>query len=159
MSTYVLLKSALLLHIAGIVMMAGVTLADYIIGRQFWKHLPADRPRAIAINALTAKFPAFIGIGALILIVSGITMVGVYKGGLDGQAWFRIKMAMVVLLILNSLLMNRPASAKIRKLMAGNGGPDDPLKLRTLKTRLNVFYAIQLVLLLTVFLMSTFRFQ
>jgi len=46
--------------------MAGTTLADYIIFKQFWKHLPLSRQEGIAIRGATSKLPMLIGIGILL---------------------------------------------------------------------------------------------
>jgi len=60
---------ALVTHIIGLTLMAGATLVDYIIFKQFWKHLPLSRQEGIAIRGATSKLPMLIGIGILLLII------------------------------------------------------------------------------------------
>lgn len=160
MSTYFLLKTALVLHISGFVMLAGTTLADYIVFRQFWKYLQLDKQKAMTINSATAKFPALTGLGMGLVLISGITMVAVYQGALDGQIWFRIKMLVVVLLILNSLIIARPAVLKLKKLLSADEGNNDMHnKIQALKGRISTFHVIQMLLFIIVFILSAFRFN
>jgi uncharacterized membrane protein len=160
MSSYVLLKIALVLHISGIVLMAGTVMADFVLFRQFWKHFQYDKAKAATIFATTAKFPRMIGLGILLLIASGVTMVAIYRGAVDSQTWFRVKMAIVVLIIINGVLITRFAGARMRKLVtSGEDNPGTQLKIRMAKKQISAFHVVQLLLLLIVFILSAFRFN
>lgn len=160
MSSYVLLKASLLLHIIGIVIMAGTTFADYFTFRQFLRYLRQDAQKAIAINVATAKFSLLMGLGLALLILSGVMMVNVYGSAFAEQTWFRIKMGMVLLILLNGILIARPSMSKLRKLLptaADNGEVSG--KIQVLKKRISAFHITQLLLFIIVFTLSVFRFS
>ena len=117
MSSYVLLKAALLLHIVGIVIMAGTTFADYFTFRQLLRYLRQDAQKAVAVNIATAKFSQLMSLGMLLLILSGVLMVSVYGHAFTTQIWFRIKMGIVLLILLNGILIARPSMLKLQKLL------------------------------------------
>src|SRR6476660_6840385 len=105
-----LLQICLVLHITGIVLLGGTTLMNYIISRQFWSCIETDKNKAIIINSTTLTFGRITGIGGLLTILTGVTMVAILHGVVDSKPWFRIKMILVLLIILNALLF---ASRKV----------------------------------------------
>ena len=159
MSTTTIFHVSLVLHIIGITMMAGTTLADAITYRQFWKYLQIDKQKAILINSVATKFPRFIGIGAGLLILSGVSMVASLHGVVAEQIWFRIKMTLVLLAILNGLLIARPQALKLKKLLASDMIDNNSNEFSTIKKRITVILTIQLILLLMIFILSVFRFD
>jgi uncharacterized membrane protein len=160
MSSFVLLKTALLLHIVGIVIMAGTTFADYFTFRQFLRYLRQDAQKAIAVNVATAKFTRLMGLGLVLLILSGVMMVNVYGREFAEQTWFRIKMGMVLLILLNGILIARPSMSKLRKLLpAASDNNEISGRVQVLKKRINVFHITQLLLFVIVFTLSVFRFS
>lgn len=160
MSSFVLLKTALLLHIVGIVIMAGTTFADYFTFRQFLRYLRQDAQKAIAVNVATAKFTRLMGLGLALLILSGVMMVNVYGREFAEQTWFRIKMGMVLLILLNGILIARPSMSKLRKLLpAASDNNEASGRIQVLKKRINVFHITQLLLFIIVFTLSVFRFS
>jgi uncharacterized membrane protein len=159
MSTTTIFHVSLVLHIIGITIMAGTTLADAITYRQFWKYLQFDKQKAILINSVSAKFPRFIGIGAGLLILSGVSMVASLHGVVAEQLWFRIKMSLVLLAILNGLLVARPQALKLKKMLASDLISNNSNEFSMIKKRITVIIAIQIVLLLVIFILSVFRFN
>jgi hypothetical protein len=102
-----LLQVCLVLHITGIVLLGGTTLTNYIISRQFWNCIETDKNKAIVINSTTITFGRIMGIGGVLTILTGIGMVAILHGAVDAQLWFRIKMVLVLLIILNASLFAR----------------------------------------------------
>jgi hypothetical protein len=100
-----LLQICLVLHITGIVLLGGTTLMNYIISRQFWSCVKTDKNKAIVINSSTFAFERINAIGGMLTILTGITMVTLLHGVIASQLWFRVKMILVVMIILNSLLL------------------------------------------------------
>jgi hypothetical protein len=159
MTTVTLLHVGLIFHIIGITMMAGTTFADFITFRQFWKQLPRDKQKAILINIATAKFPVFIGIGAVLLILSGITMMAVLHGVLDTQTWFRIKMALVLLIILNAVIIGRPQNIKLKKMLLSDIVNGTSIEFNIIKKRIRLFHVLQFTMFVLIFILSVFRFE
>ena len=152
-----LLQICLVLHIAGIVLLGGTTLINYVISRQFWNCIGTDRNRAVVINSTTLGFERITGIGGMLTILTGIGMVLILHGAVDSQLWFRIKMVLVLLIILNALLFARPQNIKLKKILSrGNDAGKD---LSSVRSKMNLYYAFQLMMLLAIFVLSVFRFS
>lgn len=149
-----LLQVCLVLHLTGIVLLGGTTFLNYIISRQLWGYVEADRNRAVIINSTTLVFGRLTGIGGAITILSGVAMVAIFHGVVASQLWFRIKMILVLLIIINSLLFARPQSLKLKKLLPEG----DINELSALRKKSAAYYAIQLAMFLSIILLSVFRF-
>lgn len=152
-----LLHACLVLHITGIVLLAGTTLMNYIISRQFWSYIEIDRNRAIVINSATLSFARLTGIGGALTILTGIAMVAIFHGAVSSQLWFRVKMALVLLIILNALLLGAPQTTKLKKILLSGVHKSD--RLESVKSRMDLYYAIQLIMFFTIFILSVFRFN
>src|SRR5258707_6902428 len=91
---------ALITHLTGLTMVAGTTLVDYALTRQFWKQHAIDPSKSLFIREAMAKLPILFGVGFLFLIVSGVYMMYVTHGAYGEQVWFRIKFGIILLIIL-----------------------------------------------------------
>ena len=147
----------LVLHITGFTMMAGTIVADFAINRRLGKYLIQDKMKAVSMLESAAAFPALIGIGALLLLTTGIGMVIVFKGTVARMLWFRIKMILVVLVALNGALVLRRQGDKLRGLLAQSGNGTNGQILALSRTR-SVFSVIELLLFLAIFILSVFQF-
>lgn len=147
----------LVLHITGFTLMAGTIAADFAINRRLGKYLITDKSKAMSILEGTAGFPALIGIGGLLLLATGIGMVILFKGAVARMLWFRIKMVLVVLVILNGSLVLRRQAGRLKALLAdsGNGGNHQIL---ALSRTMSIFHVIELLLFGIIFFLSVFQF-
>jgi hypothetical protein len=152
-----LLQTCLVLHIAGIVLLGGTTLTNYIISRQFWSCITTDRNRAIVINSTTMIFERLTGIGGMLTVLTGISMVVILHGVVDAQLWFRVKMILVLLIILNALLFARPQNRRLKRLLSTNNEGNN--ELMSVKSRMDLYYTVQLVMLFSIFILSVFKFD
>src|SRR5258706_14320692 len=152
-----LLQVCLVLHITGVVLLGGTTLMDYFISRQFWNYVEIDINRAIVINSTTLIFGRITGIGGVLTILTGVGMVAGLHGAVDTQLWFKIKMILVLLIILNSLFFARPQNTKLKKILST--GDQISNELNAVKSKMNFYYALQLIMLFTIFVLSVFRFD
>jgi uncharacterized membrane protein SirB2 len=151
---------ALVTHIIGFTIMAGITLADFVTTKQFWKQYVNDKPKAIAINGAMAKFPKFFGIGIILLILSGVTMMAITNGAFGEQTWFRIKFGLVILIIVNGLAIGRRQGTKLRKLLSPESRDENSdAKLLKIRSRLNTFHISQITLFTMIFVLSAFKFN
>lgn len=160
MKTLALYHLALVIHIVALTMIAGTTLADYMIFKQFWKRYPADKPKSLAIVEALAKLLVLFGAGFLLIIISGVYMMYVTNGAFGEQIWFRIKFALVVLIIINGLAFGRRLGVKLRRRLSdeasGKSTGDGILKLRR---SLSLFHISQMAMLVTIFVLSVFKFN
>lgn len=155
-----LYQISLVTHIAGLAMMAGTTLASYLLMRQFWKQHEIDKPGSAAGLGSVAKISVLLGIGILLLIVSGVTMAIVVKGAYGQQTWFRIKMMLVIIAIINGTIIGRRLAMKLGKTLGEEkAGVSVADRLMKLKGNLNWFYISQLTIFLVIFTLSVFKFN
>jgi hypothetical protein len=80
------------------------------------------------------------------------------KGAVTQALWFKVKMPLVVLLIVNIRLIGLPASKKISKSLA-NKEVFDLSQIDQWSKRLRLSYWTQLLLLLLIFIVSIFKFS
>jgi len=153
---FTIVQISLVLHITGIIILAGLTIASYTLSLQSWKLISTDRAKAILMNSATMIFGRIIGIGGLLTIVTGFVMVSILREGVTAQVWFRIKMLLVVLIVLNGAIYARRQNMKLTRLLSSDF--NDNIKLNSVKRNLNTSFLLQLILFLTIFVLSVFRF-
>jgi hypothetical protein len=160
MTTQSIYYFALVGHIIGLTMLAGTTLADYIMTKQFWKQYALEKSRGLAIQEAKSTFPLLARIGILVLIASGIGMMALTKGVFGEQVWFRIKFGIVIVIILNGVLIGRILGGKLKKYLAATieGADVEPLLARV-KSNMNLFHLSQITLFIIVFTLSVFKFN
>lgn len=153
-----LYPSFLILHLTGLTIMAGTTLVDLIGYRVYWKLYDNNKEKAEGMLQFLAKLARPVGIGAALLILTGLGMMVLTHGIFGEQTWFRIKFGLVILLIANSLLFGRRQGAALRKAVATNE-VQPPLAVAKIKNNLNLFHFTQLLIFLTIIFLSVFKFN
>ena len=148
----------LMLHLMALVLMSGTTLIDFINYQTFWKLFDRQEEQAVGVLSATARFPRLIGIGAGLLVVSGAGMIALTHGLLAEQLWFRIKFAIVLLLIGNSILNGNRAGVKLRKLVVSDA-PYLTTQVMSLKNRLRIFHLLQLCIFVIIIFLSASQFR
>lgn len=120
MDIYMIRQLLLVTHISGLVFSAGITLAGFVL---------AQPPKA-----LDKTF----GIGATLLLLSGIGLMWLTHGVFLHQPWLQVKLGLIVLLVLNEILVGKRAATI---------------------SRMNRYYVSQLLLFLGIITMALFKFQ
>jgi hypothetical protein len=159
MTSFSLLPLGLVLHISGIVMMVGTLFAGFLTNQQLWKYLPYDRERALTIVRATAPLRLAGVAGGIVIVVGGILMMTAVHGAFMHQVWFKVKMGVLVGLIVNMIVVERPAGKKLRRLLYGEAAAVDHLAMAGAKRRLLLFYLLQLGLFLVIFVLSAYKFN
>jgi hypothetical protein len=151
---------ALVGHILGLTIMAGTTLVDYILFKQLWKQYAVSKPNGLILRSSMAKYRALFGIGIILLIISGITMMGITNGIFGEQLWFRIKFGLVLLIIINGLAIGGRQGKKLNKLLSEEAtGKNIDTPLAKVKGNINIFQLAQMLIFLTIFVLSVFKFN
>lgn len=153
-----LFNTSLWLHVIGITCMAGATVVEYVLARKFWRIYARNPQSGILGSNITANIPLLTMVGMLLILLSGVGMMIATRGVFDSMLWFRIKMALVVIVILNAILNGRKQRAKLDKLLVEAVSPD-PQQLAQARKHQRNFYISQLFLFLIIFLLSTFKFK
>lgn len=148
----------LTLHLMGLTLMAGTTLVDFMAYQSLWKIINDKKELSTGLLQLMAKLSRIIGIGAAVLILSGIGMMALTNGVFGEQLWFRIKFGLVVLLILNSLLVGRQLGNQLRKLI-NTDGPAFTDQIIKVRANLTKFHLIQLSIFFLIIFLSVFKFN
>lgn len=151
-----LFKTALAFHIIGFVMLAGIMLADFVTFRQFWKLVNEDWQKAQWLRKIVASFPPLIAIGGLIVVISGIVLLTSMR--VDSQIWFKLKMILLILFILNMFFVGPRQAKKLDQHIASGSILQLNDEIKGIKKRLNFFYISQLLIILSIFVLSSFRF-
>lgn len=147
----------LVLHITGFTMMAGATVAQLSVFKRLNKYVISDKPIALSILESTGGFAGIMGIGALLLIVTGIGMVSILRDAATSMIWFRIKMPLVILILLNGGIYARLNAIKLKKGLQENT-TEGNAPIETYKNRLRIFNISQLVIFLLIFILSVYQF-
>lgn len=149
-------QAALTLHIIGIVLFAGTAYIDYIISKQFWNVYSTNRSAVLPIENTMSKIQKIAGIGGGLIILSGIMMI--YINPFWGQqTWFRVKMAILLIVLINGSVFRQKKFGRSLNLLASGNSPNS--NVLTLKRSLNTVQLIQIVLLTTMFILSVFKFS
>jgi len=160
MTTHTIYSIALVCHIIGIIMMAGTTLSDYVIFKQFWKLLATDKSKGMAVNQAMSKSALLFGLGFLLILISGIVMMYITHGIFGEQTWFRIKFGLILVIVINGLITGRRQGLKLRKLLAWEApGKDVEDSLLKVKRNFSLFHISQMVLFTIIFVLSIFKFN
>jgi hypothetical protein len=146
----------LVLHLTGLTMMAGAILADFSLSLRLNKYLYTDKGRAQILLEGSAGLVPIISAGALLLILSGTAMTIYLKDAVTTMSWFRIKMPLVALLVINGAAIARPAGMRLRQLLSQPAATET--QITRLRNRLRAFYILQLFLFMGVFILSVFKF-
>ena len=152
------LPALLMLHLTALVLLAGTTLVDFVNFQAFWKLYEHQKEQASGILTASAKYSRLTGIGAALLIITGTCMLVLTHGVYARQVWFRIKIVLVLLLIVNSIFNGARVGMQLRKTFNANP-PGMATQISGLKYRLQTFYFLQLSILLIIILLSAYKFN
>lgn len=152
-----LLNAGLVVHICGICLMVGMTIAGFATHRQLFILSAEDKNGASTLIATVKLFSRLQMFGGLLIITGGVMMMIAFQGLIAGQLWFKVKLSLLLLLILNMALVFRPADKWLRRFLdAAQPEQADLTKARRL---LNRFYILQFLIFLGIFILSVFRFN
>ncbi len=157
METQTILKTFLFLHLLGLIMIAGSTLINFLNYKQFWKQYAIDREKGIIIMQIISRLTVLTAIGGVVLILSGIGMMAATRGVFDQFTWFKIKMVILLLLILNVVLVGRRNFARLQKTVKAAGEQSTGV-MAYLKRNISRFQYAQITFLLLIILLSIFKF-
>jgi hypothetical protein len=158
MDKQIIYNAALVLHIVGIIAMAGTTFMDYLGFKQYWKLVSVPGKSDIMKNLLSG-YQRIMGIGMLVIILSGVLMM-LYVHTIYGpQVWFRIKIGILLLVIMNILLVRRSLVSKLWNGTAHEGGTVLTGKTSVLKSRIRLFHLVQMGFFIAIFVLSIFKFN
>ncbi|NCD69113.1 hypothetical protein [Mucilaginibacter agri] len=157
MNSSLFYPSLLVLHLIGLTLMAGTTVVNAVSLRSYWKLLNADKQQANAVLQLVTKLARPIGIGAALLIFTGLGLMILTHGAFGEQTWFRIKFALVIVLIANTLLFGRRQIGRLVKKVDILVHQADETE--SIRRNIAVFHSIQFLIFFVIIILSVFKFN
>ncbi|TWF33841.1 putative membrane protein DUF2214 [Chitinophaga polysaccharea] len=154
MSTQTLYQSLLVGHLIGFLLFAGSTIASFFGFRQLWKQYAIDSGRAATVLQAMSGLQVLLRTGVGVIIPSGIGIMYLTHGVYGEQVWFRIKFALVLLVILNGIIVGRRLRVSLDKALK-----DDPMAVAKIRQRALRFHLVQLAGIFTIILLSVFKFN
>jgi hypothetical protein len=155
-----LYQIALTIHIVGLSTVAGATLVDYIFGRKLWREYFDNQVKAVAINEARSGITVVFVVGFALLILSGVTMMGITTGAFASQIWFKIKFGVIVLIITNDVIVRKRYGSKLSRLLSEEStDASSKLALLEIRNAMTLFHFSQCIFVLIVFILSVFKFN
>jgi uncharacterized membrane protein SirB2 len=158
MNTLTLLQIFLIIHLTGLTLMAGTTVADYVTFNTFSGRMKAEKESPVYLLDLMAKLSVLLGIGAALLIISGIGLMYCTAGVYAHMIWFKIKMILLLLLILNGFLVKGRQESTLKKNITGNTLVLSE-QVKGAIGGLRTFYLVQMGGFLVIIILAVFKFN
>ncbi len=158
MNTLILLQICLIMHLMGLTLMAGTTVAEYITFNTFSKLLGKERERSFSLLDLMKKLSGLLGLGAALLILSGIGLFIITRDVFIHQLWFRIKLALILILILNGFLVGSRQGSRLKNSINENGVHANEQATKAIRN-LRIFYRVQMGIFFVIIVLAVFKFN
>ena len=154
-----LLRSGLVLHITGIALMVGGAVAAFVIQGQFWKLLLSDKDRARLFSKAGSRLNRVQAVGGVLIITGGVLMMMALHGVVMSAFWFRVKLVLLGLIVLNTVITLMPAARKLRGLLAIAipVSAEERVTVSLVRRRMRLFYLLQFLFFLLIFILSVFQ--
>ncbi|MCW3128039.1 MAG: hypothetical protein JWO03_3697 [Bacteroidetes bacterium] len=160
MNTSTALHICLVLHLSGLVLMAGMSIADFIAYRSFWKQYAINKQEGLTMLNAASAYQRVMAIGAILLLITGVGMMALTHGVFGEQLWMRIKIGIVVLILINGPVIGRMQGTKLKKLIEKSILHDTPdLRISVLRSRVNLISVANFIFLISIVVLSIFKFN
>ncbi|WP_448103575.1 hypothetical protein [Pedobacter panaciterrae] len=156
MNTLILMQGLLIMHLTGLTLLAGTTVADYVTFRTFSNQFKTQGEPSDSLLKLMSSLAIVLAIGGGLLLVSGIGLMAVTHGIFMHQLWFKIKLVLILILLLNGFLVGNRQIAKLKKGLKQSTAHTDQLVNGAI-LRLNIFYLLQLAIFLFIIILAVFK--
>jgi len=145
---------AKVLHIIGIVAAAGISLIDFILFRYFRKVYALNTGEGVVVEGILRRLQRVMAVGMMLIVISGVMMMFYLHAVWGQQLWFRIKIGVLVLIIINGLLFRRRLGNRIHASSASRHEWGHALRVSVTAAQI-----VQLVLFVIIFTLSIFKFN
>jgi hypothetical protein len=160
MNTSNTLLLCLVLHLTGLILMAGMAIADLMAFGNFWKQYKLDKPSGLAVLQAASGYQRVLAIGAALLLITGISMMALTHGIFGEQLWMKIKIGIVVLILINGPIVGRIQGSKLKELLMDNTvGAAVTTQIEILRKRVLVISLANLLFLAAIVTLSVFKFN
>jgi hypothetical protein len=158
MYTQTLRQLLLIMHLSGLILMVGTTVASFVTFRAFTKRFNLKSETSTGLLQLLSNLAPVKGIGGILLIISGIGLTFITGGVFLHMLWLQLKLSVILLLPLNEILIGNKQQKKLTTAFFENN-PDSTTVVKMTIPKIALFYTIQLLLFLAIIVLAVLKFN
>jgi uncharacterized membrane protein SirB2 len=158
MYTQILRQLLLIMHLSGLTLMAGTTVAAFVTFRAFKNRFNSKIEGPSALLKLLTNLAPIKGIGGILLILSGIGLMFLTRGVFLHMLWFKLKLSLMLLLPLNEILIGNKQLKRLETAFFENNS-DSSTVIKTAIPKIAIFYTVQLLLFLGIIALAVLKFN
>ncbi|WP_460983819.1 DUF2214 family protein [Spirosoma fluminis] len=148
----------LVMHLSGLVLMAGTTVTELVVFRTFINLLKTNGKASVGLLRLMSGLGTILLAGGVLLVLSGTGLMIITEGVFLHQLWLQIKLGLILLLPLNGLLVGSPQMKTLTNNLSAEGvvlsSPITPAV-----TKLNRFHTVQTLVFLAIIILAVCKFD
>jgi len=158
MYTQILRQLLLIMHLSGLILMVGTTVASFVTFRAFINRFNLKSETSTGLLQLLSNLDPIKGIGGILLIISGIGLTFITGWVFLHMLWLQLKLSLILLLPLNEMLIGKKQLKKLKTVFFENN-PDSAAVIKMTIPKIALFYTIQLSLFLAIIVLAVLKFN
>jgi hypothetical protein len=158
MYTQIFRQLLLIMHLSGLILMVGTTVAAFVTFRAFVNRFNLKSETSTGLLQLLSNLDPIKGIGGILLIISGIGLTYITGWVFLHMLWLQLKLSLILLLPLNEILIGKKQLKKLKTAFFENN-PDSAAVIKMTIPKIALFYTIQLLLFLGIVVLAVFKFN
>jgi hypothetical protein len=158
MYTQILRQLLIIMHLSGLILMVGTTVAAFVTFRAFINRFNIKSEGSTGLLQLLSNLDPIKGIGGILLIVSGIGLTFITGWVFLHMLWLQLKLSLILLLVLNEILIGNKQLKKLKTAFFENN-PDSSTVIKMTVPKIAIFYTIQLLLFLGIIVVAVLKFN
>src|SRR5687767_1143877 len=158
MYTQILRQLLLIMHLSGMTLMAGTTVAAFVTFRAFINRFNIKSESSSGLLKLLSNLAPIKGIGGILLILSGIGLMFITGSVFLHMLWLQLKLTLILLLPLNEILIGNKQLKKLKTAYVEKN-PDSSTVIKMTVPKMAIFYTIQLLLFLGIIVVAVLKFN
>lgn len=157
MDAFTLRQVLLVLHLSGLVLMAGTTITELVVFHSFVSLLKKQNKAAHSLFSLLSGLGWLLLAGGVALLFSGIGLTILSESVYLQQLWLQIKLGLILLLPLNGLMVGSRQMKQVKNSLLSEGIGLD-VAVHPAIRKLTLFHSSQLILFLIIIVLAVFKF-
>ncbi|WP_040006242.1 DUF2214 family protein [Fibrisoma limi] len=158
MDPFTIRQLLLVMHLSGLVLMAGTTVTELVVFRTFISLWNTKGNASVGLLKLMSGLGTILLAGGVLLVLSGIGLTLITGGVFLHQLWLQVKLGLILLLPLNGLLVGSPQMKTLRNSLLAEGAALS-LPINPIVTKLNRFHRVQTLVFLSIIILAVFKFN
>ena len=155
MDTTNLYLAAKTIHIAAFILAIGTVACTYMSYSYFWELYGRNREQGISAFRAYNRLQRTGMLALAVVLLAGIAMLVVADWRLLGLSWFRVKLALVLLIFVNGFTLGRTSTLRLRRFLEDDA--HEVAESDIIRGKLRLFQMLQLAIYLAIIVVSVFR--